>query len=102
NHIFNGLVEKGYSVVQHKTNLIANSKLEVDMYLPVLKTVIEIDGPAHFAPIWGEKSFKRHVRSDAEKIGLLTEEGYYLIRVKNLVKTLAEHHKRSVVADIVS
>lgn len=100
-HIFEGLVSKGYVVMQHKTNLIANNKLEVDMYLPVLKAIIEIDGPAHFFPIWGQQSLDRHIRSDAEKVGLLTQAGYYLIRVKNLVKTLSEHHKRNVVIDIV-
>lgn len=100
-HIFDGIVAAGFSVVQHKTNLIANNKLEVDMYLPVLKTVIEIDGPAHFFPIWGQKSLDRHVRSDAQKIGLLTQEGYNLIRVKNLVKTLSEHHKRNIVIDVI-
>lgn len=100
-HVFDGIVKAGFSVVQHKTNLIANNKLEVDMYLPVLKTVIEIDGPAHFFPIWGQKALDRHVRSDNEKIGLLTQEGYNLIRVKNLVKTLSEHHKRNIVIDIV-
>jgi very-short-patch-repair endonuclease len=100
-HIFDALGAKGYAVVQHKTNLIANNKLEVDMYLPLLKTIIEIDGPAHFFPIWGQKSLDRHIRSDMEKIGLLTHEGYYLIRVKNLVKTLSEHHKRSIIVGIV-
>jgi very-short-patch-repair endonuclease len=101
-HIFEELVKNGFSVMQHKTNLIANNKLEVDMYLPVLKTIIEIDGPAHFFPIWGQQSLDRHIRSDMEKISLLNGEGYYLIRVKNLVKTLSEHHKRSIVVDLVN
>jgi very-short-patch-repair endonuclease len=100
-HIFQELVNNGVAVMQHKTNLIANNKLEVDMYLPLLKTVIEIDGPAHFFPIWGQKSLDRHIRSDAEKVGLLTQQGYYLIRIKNLVKTLSEHHKRNIVIDLL-
>lgn len=99
--LFEGLVKKNYSIVQHKKDLVLNNKLEVDMFLPVLKTVIEIDGPAHFFPIWGQDSLDRHIRSDNEKIGLLTGNGYVLIRVKNLVKTLSEHHKRTLLSDVI-
>ena len=39
-----GLTEAGYDVIFHKKGLIANDKLEVDIFLPELRTAIEIDG----------------------------------------------------------
>ena len=65
--IYEGLTKLGYEVIFHKRGLIANDKLEVDLFLPTMNIAIEIDGPAHFLPIWGEESLNRHIRADAQK-----------------------------------
>lgn len=95
-HLKEVIEEAGYKVLFHQTSLIANHDLEIDLFIPILNTVIEIDGPAHFFPIWGMDSLKRHQKADAHKTGLLLGKGYAVIRVKHLTRSLTEKHKRDV------
>jgi very-short-patch-repair endonuclease len=87
--VVESLRKSGYTVQFHVKGLIPNSNLELDMFLPELRTVIEIDGPAHFLPIWGEEKLQKHQRADAEKQGLLNNAGYVLIRVKQIDKSMS-------------
>lgn len=77
------LEELDYEVVLHKKGLIPG-KHEIDIFLPEIKTVIEIDGPQHFLPVWGEAKLNDTIRYDSEKNGLLLSAGYKVIRVKYL------------------
>jgi very-short-patch-repair endonuclease len=79
---FAGELGKFYSVEYHKKNLIANADLEIDMYLPKLQTIIEIDGPSHFLPIWGEDKLKKQIKADLDKNGLILSKGFNIIRLK--------------------
>lgn len=74
----NGL---GYETHHHR-HIIPNDKMEVDLYVPSLKTAIEIDGPSHFLPIWGEDKLKKTMESDGEKNGHIISKGFVLIRIK--------------------
>lgn len=89
-YIFDALKKDGWDVQFHLKGLIPNHKLELDMFLPQLKTAIEIDGPAHFLPIWGEQKLEKHQRSDAEKEALLLHYDYALIRVKQMDKSMSK------------
>ncbi len=102
-HLFIELQRSGYKVEFHRENLVSNEKLQMDLFLPNFTppVVIEIDGPAHFFPIWGEESLTKHLTADKMKNGLLLEEGYVVIRVKHIVKNLSEIHKRRVLAAIL-
>ena len=86
----------GYEVIFHKVGLIPNDTLEVDLFLPGLNTVIEIDGPSHFYPIWGEENLQRHINADSKKSGLLLAGDFAVIRIKHLVKNMSEKHKRDI------
>lgn len=88
-HIKNGLEAEGFKVDFHKTNLVPNSNLEVDLFLPECKTAIEIDGPGHFLPIWGEDKLKKQQSSDLEKQGILLSNGYVIIRVRQIDKSIS-------------
>lgn len=83
NYLYDFLSEKGLFPKQH-LNMLENEKLEVDLYVPEHKTVIEVDGPSHYLPIWGQDKLEKQQRADKEKIGLLLSKGYNYIRVKNL------------------
>ena len=100
--IYEGLTKAGWDVIFHKRGLIANDKMEVDLFVPSLKTAIEIDGPAHFLPIWGEENLQRHIRSDAQKAGLLINRGFVVLRVKNIIRNLSQKNMREALSVIVA
>lgn len=76
------LIRAGYEVHYHKERFVKNERLEVDIFLPELGVAIEMDGPSHWSPIWGEEAYERTQRSDKQKNGLLIGGGYTLIRVE--------------------
>ena len=92
----------GYNVTFHKKGLIENDNLEIDLFIPELKTAIEIDGPAHFFPIWGQKSLDAHIAGDAKKAGLLLQKGMVLVRIRHVVKNVSERHKREMGKEILA
>jgi very-short-patch-repair endonuclease len=83
------LTRAGFAVQYHKKHLIANHNLEIDMYLPELRTIIEVDGPSHFLPIWGEEKLNKQIKSDEHKTGLILSKGLAVIRIKNLSDSLS-------------
>ena len=96
--IHEGLTKLGWEVIFHKRGLVSNEKLEVDLFIPSIKTAIEIDGPAHFLPIWGEENLQRHIRADAQKAGLLINRGFVILRVKNIIRNLSQKNMRETLA----
>tara|TARA_R110000850_G_scaffold226387_2_gene351642 strand:+ start:931 stop:1704 length:774 start_codon:yes stop_codon:yes gene_type:complete len=85
------LEEMGYEVVMHKKGLIEGN-FEIDLLLSELNTIIEVDGPQHFLPIFGEDKLAQVTKMDSIKNGLLISKGYCVIRIKYLCK----HTSRSV------
>lgn len=77
------LEESGFSVRTHVL-IIPAENLEIDLYIPHLKTIIEVDGPSHFLPIWGEEKLQKQVNADLRKSGALLSKGYAVIRLKSL------------------
>ena len=94
--LYEGLTANGYDAIFHKKGLIPNEKMEVDIFIPSLKTAIEIDGPAHFLPIWGEINLQKHIRADAIKAGSFINRGFVILRVKNLIRNLSSKNMRDV------
>ena len=78
------LTRAGFVVEFHKKNLIPNQNLEIDMYFPELRTIIEVDGPSHFLPIWGEEKLQKQIKADEQKTGLILSKGLAIIRIKSL------------------
>ena len=62
--------------------MLVTTKLQIDIFLPTMNTAIEIDGPSHFEPVWGDKSLERNIRYDNKKTGLILGKGWLLIRIK--------------------
>lgn len=81
------LEEMGYNVVMHKKGLIQGN-FEIDLLLPELNTIIEIDGPQHFLPLFGEDKLAETIKMDSVKNGLLIGKGFCVIRIKYLCKTM--------------
>ena len=95
------LTDRGYHVIFHKKGLIPNNRLEIDLFLPELKVAIEVDGPSHFFPIWGESNLQKHIRADAHKSGLLLKAGYIVLRVKHLTKSASNKSQRTVLEAVI-
>jgi very-short-patch-repair endonuclease len=86
----------GYQVEFHREFLVVAEKMHVDIYLPKLKTAIEIDGPSHFLPIWGEEELAKRIAADNRKTGLLVQNGLACIRIKNMSKNLSGYQERHI------
>lgn len=80
-YILEKLLKNGWRVDFHKEHMLVDTKLQIDLLVPTIKTAIEIDGPSHFVPVWGEDALKKNVKYDQKKQGLLVGKGYVLIRV---------------------
>ena len=93
-------IGKLYKLEFHKKDLIVNANLEIDIYLPELKTIIEIDGPSHFLPIWGEEKLNKQIKADLDKNGLILSKGFNIIRIKVLKRTSIARRKE-LVQDII-
>ena len=93
-YIRDRLTEEKYVVEYHKKGIVPNANLEVDIYLPEIGTAIEIDGPSHFLPIWGEEALEKTIKSDNEKNGLLRYHGVMVLRVAQKRKTLSQKSMR--------
>lgn len=81
-YILYGLIENGLTAESHIKELTDAEKLEVDIYVPEHKLVIEIDGPTHFRQVWDEERLLQQQQADAEKNGILINRGFKVIRVK--------------------
>lgn len=76
------LIKDGYRVDFHKEQSLLNTKLQIDLFLPNLNVAIEVDGPSHFKPVWGQDNLKRNKGYDNKKTGLILGKGLVLIRIK--------------------
>lgn len=78
------LIEAGHNVHVHRKDI--GGKYEVDLYIPEHRIAIEIDGPQHFLPIFGEDKLAKSIKFDTVKNGLLISKGIRIIRVKYIKK----------------
>lgn len=85
-YLYEELLKSGYDAIMHKKGLIEGENFEIDLFLPDLNVIIEIDGPQHFTPMFGETHLRNYVKYDSIKNGLLIGKGYCIIRIKYLCK----------------
>lgn len=92
-YLLRKLIDSGYAVDFHKEHTLVNTKLQIDLFVRDNNIAIEVDGPSHFAPVWGEEVLKRNITYDQKKEGLIIGKGWHLIRVqqqKDFSKTRAD------------
>jgi very-short-patch-repair endonuclease len=92
------LIEAGFYVEFHAT--IDDCK--VDLYLEHNGVVVDIHGPTHFLPIWGEEYLAKRQEEDERKIKLFIDKGLTFIRVVHAAKTISEVDKIVLLERIVS
>jgi very-short-patch-repair endonuclease len=81
-YILDYLLSKNFKVDFHKEQILSNTKLQIDLFLPTMSIAIEVDGPSHFLPVWGEEALKKNILYDQKKQGLILGKGLVLIRIK--------------------
>jgi len=82
--LLNQLIKDGYRVDFHKEQILSNTKLQIDLFLPKLNVAIEVDGLSHFEPVWGQETLTRNKGYDSKKEGLILGKGLVLIRIKQV------------------
>ncbi len=92
-YLFEKLIKAGHIVDFHTARLLGNEKLHIDMLITSNKIAIEVDGPSHFEPIWGDKNFKRNQKADVQKTGLLIQAGFMVIRVEHRGETSQKFYR---------
>lgn len=83
-YLLDKLLKDGWKVDFHKEQMLLNTKLQIDLFLPTINTAIEVDGPSHFLPVWGEDSLQKNIKYDNKKNGLILGKGLALVRIKQL------------------
>lgn len=78
------LLNDNYKVVFHQEQFLSNTKLQIDLFIPTMNIAIEVDGPSHFLPVWGEDALTKNKTYDSKKEGLILGKGLYLIRIKQV------------------
>lgn len=81
-YLLQKLLQDGYAVDFHKEQTLANTKLQIDLFLTKMRVAIEVDGPSHFEPVWGADALDRNKKYDDKKTGLILGKGLVLIRIK--------------------
>jgi very-short-patch-repair endonuclease len=104
--ILKKLLQDGFVVEFHKEQILSNTKLQIDLFLPTMNVAIEIDGPSHFLPVWGDDALKRNQKYDQKKTGLLLGKGLSLIRIKQQhdysnARALLVYNKLKIAIDII-
>lgn len=77
------LRKRGYTVEERSTNYTAGKSFEVDIALPTHCIAIEVDGPTHFLPIYGEEHLIKQQERDNRKDEMINSSGYSVLRVRD-------------------
>ena len=89
------LTKKGFVVEFHKEHWLQNNRLQLDLFIPEIRTAIEVDGPSHFKPVWGIDNLIKNQKSDRQKTGLILGQGLVLVRIKQ-EKKISQRYLRQV------
>lgn len=95
------LRRSNYRVDFHTRNLLSTQKLQVDLFLPDLGVAIEVDGPSHYEPVWGDEALAKTQWADQEKNGLLLGRGYCVIRVRTTAKNISIAYQQGLLDKIL-
>lgn len=65
--------------VQENVRSILKSKLEIDIFIPSLKLAIELNGPVHYIPMYGQEKLNKVKNKDLLKQAEINQLGFNLI-----------------------
>jgi very-short-patch-repair endonuclease/predicted XRE-type DNA-binding protein len=83
NFLAEQLSAHGFRVEQRTKAWTPGQKFHVDIAMPTEKIIIEVDGPTHWAPIYGDEELHKVEVKDARKDGVLNANGWNVLRVQD-------------------
>ena len=98
--LLESLTKQGFKVEFHKEHWLQNHRLQLDLFIPDIRTVIEVDGPSHFKPVWGMENLVKNQKADRQKTGLVLGQGLVLIRVK-MEKKFSQRYARKTAKNLL-
>jgi len=99
-YLESALIDAGFVVIKHVKNFMGG-EYEIDLLLKEDGIAIELDGPHHFLPIFGDERLEKTMKFDAAKNGSLIGMGLTIIRVRCMYKNLTEKMKRDTLSLIL-
>jgi very-short-patch-repair endonuclease len=100
NYLHKCLAQRGYKVAKHQEHILKNERFHIDLYIPACRTAIEVDGPMHFKPVYGEDRLRKRQAADSAKNGLILSAGMVLIRVK-LTQRESQRYLRDIAQKVM-
>ena len=73
----------------------------MDLYLPQHRTAIEVDGPSHFKPVWGQDNLDKNIKADQQKTGLILQSDLVMIRIKQN-QSLTQRYMRNTLKKLLT
>ena len=95
------LDQRGLHFLCHEPLLFENRALKVDIFISSLDLIVEIDGPSHVLPIFGQEKLDAQIRADEEKNALAVSKGLKILRFRVLYKNLSKKRLRDIQADFI-
>ena len=83
NYLAEQLTAHGLQVDQRTKAYTPGNKFHVDIALPNEKIIIEVDGPTHWQPIYGEVEMNKVIAKDGKKDAVLIANGWNILRVQD-------------------
>jgi len=88
-NVFEELIQSICDRDGNKIKYIRNDRtaikpLELDFYFQLINYAIEINGPSHYIPIFGEKSLKKQQKRDRRKIDMCSKINIDLVTISVL------------------
>jgi len=92
-YLYEHLQNRGMMVLMHQ-NISENANLEVDLIIN--NVAVEVQGPSHYEPIYGEEKLMKTQQADMEKLNSLLKFGYSVIYIKHTCKKKSDVHYKGV------
>ncbi len=100
--LMNFLKSNKYIVSFHEKRILYNKKFEIDIFIPRMGIAIELDGPAHFFPVWGEETLAKRIEADKRKTDLILGSKLKLIRVKYFNSHVSQKLEREMCSKVLA
>lgn len=96
------LRRSGHDVAWQAELTAGGSPLKVDVLVRDARCAVEVDGPSHHEPVWGEEQLSKARAADNKKNGLLVGAGWRVIRLRQRRKYLSRAATLAALRDVTA